>query len=136
MDSEGAANADTVSAIPKGFQNIKFSSFRQRHGLSTSFGIFIVTYRVTNVLPKQVDIPLFFFCRKKLNFHFLKSYFSILPIVSNFDLCPLGKNRYINPEQTSRLILRRAFGRHLIISNSEVWSPLTNNPHPCHVGKY
>ncbi len=30
--------------------------FRQRHALSTSFGIFVVTYRVTNFSPKLVDM--------------------------------------------------------------------------------
>ncbi len=48
----------------------------QRHALLTSFGIFVVTYRVTNALPKLVDILLFFM--KKLNFHFLKSLFSTI----------------------------------------------------------
>ncbi len=34
--------------------------FCQRHALSTSFGIFVVAYGVTNFLPKQVDMLLFF----------------------------------------------------------------------------
>ena len=50
---------------------MKFSFFRQRHALSTSFDIFVVTYRVTKVLPKLVDM--LFSAEKKLNFHFTKS---------------------------------------------------------------
>ena len=34
---------------------MKFSFFHQRHALSTSFNIFVVTYRVTNFLSKLVD---------------------------------------------------------------------------------
>ena len=64
-------------AIPENreFKKWKFSFFHQRHALSTSFDIFVVTYRVTNFLPKLVNIY------GKLNFHF---WFS--PI---FGLCPV-----------------------------------------------
>ena len=55
----------------------KFSFFRQRHALLASFDIFVVTYRVTNFLPKLL---LFSTEKKKLNFHL---WFS--PI---FGLCP------------------------------------------------
>ena len=37
----------------------KFSFFHQRHTLWTSFDIFVVTYRVTNFLPKLIDMLLF-----------------------------------------------------------------------------
>ena len=37
----------------------KFSFFHQRHAWSMSFHIFIVTYRVTNCLPKLVHMLLF-----------------------------------------------------------------------------
>ena len=41
------------------FKRKKFSFFGQRHALSTSFDIFVVTFRVTNFLPKLVDMLLF-----------------------------------------------------------------------------
>ncbi len=47
----------------------KFSFFCQRHALLTSFDIFVVTYRVTNFLPKLINM-LLFSTEKKLNFHF------------------------------------------------------------------
>ncbi len=49
------------SAIPENreFTKWKFSFFRQRHALWTSFDILVVTYRVINFLPKLVDILLF-----------------------------------------------------------------------------
>ncbi len=47
----------------------KFSFFHQRHALSTSFDIFVVTYRVTNFLPNLFDM-LLFCMKKKLNLHF------------------------------------------------------------------
>ncbi len=50
---------------------MKFIFFCQRHELSTSFDIFVVTYGMTNFLPKLVDM--LFFSGKKLNFHFLNS---------------------------------------------------------------
>ena len=37
----------------------KRNFFPQRHVLSTSFDIFVVTFRVTNFLPKLVDMLLF-----------------------------------------------------------------------------
>ncbi len=51
--------------------------FHQRHALSMSFGIFVLTYRMTNVLPKLVYILLVF--REKTEFSFLKSLFPLLP---------------------------------------------------------
>ncbi len=49
------------TAIPdnREFQKWKLSFFRQRHTLSTSFNIFVITYRVTNFLPKLIDMQLF-----------------------------------------------------------------------------
>ena len=40
-------------------KKIKFSFFGQRHALSTSFDIFVVTCRVTNFVPKLVNMLLF-----------------------------------------------------------------------------
>ena len=40
-------------------KKVKVSFFHQRHALLTSFDIFVVTYRVTNFLPKLVDMLLF-----------------------------------------------------------------------------
>ena len=59
--------------------------FRQRHALSTSFDIFVVAYRVTNFLPKLINILLFsatyyYFLRKKTEFPFFEiPYFRALP---------------------------------------------------------
>ncbi len=59
---------------------MKFSFFHQRHALSTSFDIFVVTYRVTNFLLKLLDMLLFL--GKKLNFHFFEiPYFRVLPVL-------------------------------------------------------
>ncbi len=60
----------SAEAIPENreFQKWKLSFFRQRHTLSTSFDIFVITYRVTNFLPKLVTC--YYFLPKKLNFHF------------------------------------------------------------------
>ena len=48
-------------AIPEKRENKKwkFSFFHQRHALLMNFDIFVVTYRVTNFLPKLVNMPLF-----------------------------------------------------------------------------
>ena len=54
--------------------------FHQRHILWTSFDIFIVTYRVTNFLPKLVDMLLF--STEKTEFPFFE-----FPI---FGFCPLS----------------------------------------------
>ena len=55
--------------------------FHQRHAFSTSFNIFVVTYRVTNFLPKLVDMLLFFiFSAEKTEFSFFVfPYFRVLP---------------------------------------------------------
>ncbi len=42
------------------FQNWKLSFFRQRNTLSTSFYIFVITYRVTNFLPKLRHAIIFY----------------------------------------------------------------------------
>ncbi len=44
--------------------------FHQRHALWTSFDIFVVTYRVTNFLPKTGQHPIIYY-GKKMNFHIL-----------------------------------------------------------------
>ena len=43
------------------FKKWKFSFFRQRHALSTSFDILVVTYRVTNFLPKTLQHAIIFY---------------------------------------------------------------------------
>ncbi len=50
-----------TAAIPKIGTRKKWNSFfsHQRHALSASFDIFVVTYRVTNFLPKLVNMLLF-----------------------------------------------------------------------------
>ena len=45
--------------------------FRQRHALSRSFDIFVITYRVTSFWPKLINMPLF--SMEKTDFHFLNS---------------------------------------------------------------
>ncbi len=58
---------------------MKFSFFCQRHTLSTSFDIFIVTYKVTNFLPKLVDMLLF--SAEKTEFPFFEiPYFWVLQV--------------------------------------------------------
>ena len=58
-------------AIPENreFQKWKLSFFGQRHTLLTSFHIFVITYRVTNFLPKLIDMLLF--STEKTEFPFL-----------------------------------------------------------------
>ncbi len=52
--------------------------FCQRHALLTSFDIFIVTYRVTKILPKLMDMLLF--SREKTEFPFFEfPIFWVLP---------------------------------------------------------
>ena len=63
-------------------QKWKLSFFRQRHTLlctlSTSFDIFVITYRVTNFLPKLVNMLLF--STEKTEFPFLVfPYFRVMP---------------------------------------------------------
>ncbi len=59
-------------------KKMKFCSFHQRNTLSTSFNIFVVTYRVTNFLPKLVDLLLF--SAEKTKFPFFEiPYFRVLP---------------------------------------------------------
>ncbi len=58
---------------------MKFSFFHQGHALSTSLDIFVVRYRVTNFLPKLLNM-LLFSMEKKLNFYFFEfPYFRVLP---------------------------------------------------------
>ncbi len=68
------------SAIPENreFKKWKFIFFCQTHALSRSFDIFVVTYRVTNFLPKLVDMLLF--SMEKTEFPFLVfPYFRVMP---------------------------------------------------------
>ena len=59
------------------WKKMKFSFFGQRHALSTSFDIFVVTY-VTNFLPKLVDMLIF--SAEKTEFPFFEiPYFRVLP---------------------------------------------------------
>ncbi len=51
------------------FKKWKFSFFHQRHALSISFDIFVVTYRVTFFFAKTCWHAIIFY-GKKLNFHF------------------------------------------------------------------
>ncbi len=71
-------------AIPENreFRKWKFSFSHQRHALSTSFDIFVVTYRVTNFLPKLIYMLLF----STEKTEFLVSVFSILglPLISGY----------------------------------------------------
>ena len=67
-------------AIPENreFQKWKLSFFRQGHILSTSFDIFVITYRVTDFLPKLINMLLF--STKKTEFPFLLfPYFRVMP---------------------------------------------------------
>ena len=67
-------------AIPENreFQKWKLSFFRQRHTLSMSFYIFVITYRVTNFLPKLVNMLLF--STEITEFPFLVfPYFRVMP---------------------------------------------------------
>ena len=72
------------SAIPENrdMKKMKFSCFsHQRHALSTSFDIAVVTYRVTNYLPKLVDMLLFSVCEKTEFPFFEIPYFRVLPFL-------------------------------------------------------
>ncbi len=57
---------------------MKFSFLHQRHALSTSFDLFVVTYWVTNSLLKLIHILLF--STEKTEFPFELPYFRVLPI--------------------------------------------------------
>ncbi len=70
-------NPSQLGAIPENreFKKWKFSFFHQRHALWMSF---VVTYRVTNLLPKLVDMLLF--SMEKTEFPFLVfPYFRVMP---------------------------------------------------------
>ena len=56
---------------------IKF--FRQRHTLLRSFDIFVITYRVTNFLPKLVAMLLFSVEKTELPF-LVFPYFRVMPV--------------------------------------------------------
>ncbi len=59
-------------------REMKFSFLRQRHVLLTSFDIFVVTCRVTNFLPKLVNM--LFFSMEKNEFLFFEfHYFRVFP---------------------------------------------------------
>ncbi len=82
-----------LSAIPENreMKKMKFSFFHQRHALPTSFDIFAVTYRVTNLLPKLVDMLLF--SAEKTEFPFFEfPYFWVLPCLSLPKNCPIQGN--------------------------------------------
>ena len=67
------------SAIPENRETkkMKFSFFHQRHALLMSFEIVMVTYRVTNFLPKLIDMLLL--SREKTEFPFFEfPYFRVL----------------------------------------------------------
>ena len=68
-------------AIPENreFKKWKFCFFHQIHALSMSFDIFVVTYRVTNFLPKLVDMLIFSMERTECPF-FVFPYFRVLPV--------------------------------------------------------
>ncbi len=70
-----------------------FISVKDMHCLYTSFEIFVVTFRVTNFLPKLIDMHLF--STKKLNIHF---WFS--PI---FRLCLVTINFPVLSRQVSQV---------------------------------
>ncbi len=73
-----------LRAIPENreFQKWKLSFFHQRHALLTSFDIFVITYRVTNFLPKLLDMLLF--STEKTEFPFLVfPYFRVMPQVND-----------------------------------------------------
>ncbi len=53
--------------------------FCQRHALSRSFDIFVITYRVKNFLPKLIDMLLFSTEKKNEFPFFVFPYFSVLP---------------------------------------------------------
>ena len=58
----------------------KLSFFPSKTRIVTSFDIFVVTYRVTNFLPKLINMPSFSM-QKKTEFLFFEfTYFRILPI--------------------------------------------------------
>ena len=79
---------EVFSAIPENreFQKWKFSFFRQRHTLSRSFDIFLITCRVTNFLPKLVDMLLF--STEKTEFPFLVfPYFRVLAFSQLITFC-------------------------------------------------
>ncbi len=61
-----------LRAIPENrdMNKINCSFFHQRHALLTSFDIFVVTYRVTNALPKLLDILLFSMVKTEFQFFF------------------------------------------------------------------
>ncbi len=74
-------------AIPENrkMKNMKVSFSHRRHTLTTSFDIFVVTYRVTNFLPKLVDILLF------SAFQFLNSLI--------FGYCQSGHIKYVSKKR-------------------------------------
>ena len=78
--SSNCVATDGRTAIPENreFKKWKFSFFCQRHALSTSFDIFVVTYRVTKFLPKLMDMLLFSMEKNWISI-FCFPYFPVLP---------------------------------------------------------
>ena len=57
-DSGFGQSRRVIEKKKKDYQKLKFRLFHQRHAFWTSFGTFVVTYRVVNFLPKLVNMPL------------------------------------------------------------------------------
>ncbi len=87
-----------VMAIPENreFQKWKLSFFHQRHTLTMSFDIFVITYRVTNFLPKPINLLLF--STEKTEFPFLVfPYFRVRPQVISPNLPSASKRVTAQP---------------------------------------
>ena len=105
-------------AIPENreIKKWKFSFFCQRHArhvLSTSFDTFVATYRVTNFLPKLMDMLLF--SVEKNEFPFLVfPYFRVMP----FSWQDIFTLRYVSYKLNNVLDIERHFAlaRYLAVS--------------------
>ena len=97
--------------------------FCQRHALSTSFDIFVVTYRVTFFLPKLVDMLLF--SMEKTEFPFLVfPYFRVMPNHDPLSLNSSHEQRRLDADKRPYLRrpvrelhfsgLTRQVGRHML----------------------
>ena len=62
-------------------KKMKFSFFHQRHELSTSFDIFVVTYRVTKFLLKLIDTLLFSLEKSEFLFFWIPLFSGIAEVV-------------------------------------------------------
>ena len=115
----GSQDLETISktsfpiwAIPENreFQKWKLSFFHQRHTLSMSFDIFVVTYRVINFLPKLVHMLLFSI--EKTEFPFLVfPYFRVMPPICHTTRVsvdrpfPCAKQKHLNTSQMQKATL-------------------------------